>query len=80
MLSTDSRPISNNTKKSLLIKFLSRTDKINLFTYLNFFSLKFIFLLTKISFLNKIINKFYSYKFYDEFYLNKKLIFKGKNK
>ena len=64
----------------MLIKYLEKISKKNKFvSHLNYLTLKSIFYFTNLKILYKLIQKYYSYKFYGEIYIKDKIIFNKKN-
>ncbi len=63
----------------LLMKYIHKAEiKINLKIQLRYFLLRAIFFISNIWIFNKIIQKYYSFKFYGELYLGKKVIYQKK--
>jgi hypothetical protein len=56
------------------------TNKNNFLVYLEYYFLKLLFVSTNLKLVNKVIQKYYSYKFYGEMQLGNKLIYKKNNK
>ena len=63
--------------ETALMRYLSNIkSRVSLKIYLNFIYLKILFYVSNIKFIRKLIQKYYSFKFYGEIYFYKKLIFK----
>lgn len=64
-----------------LMSYLEKaTNKNNFLVYLEYYFLKLLFVSTNLKLVNKVIQKYYSYKFYGEMQLGNKLIYKKNNK
>lgn len=62
-----------------LMRYLAKaTNKIGVTTYFHYFVLKFTFAISNIQLIKKIIQKYYSYKFYGEIFLGSNLIYSNK--
>lgn len=60
-----------------LIKYLEKaTNDNNIFIYIDYFFLSLIFKVANLNFIRKLIQKYYSFKFYGELHLRKKLLYK----
>ena len=55
------------------------TNKNNFLVYLEYYYLKVLFVFTNLKLVNKLVQKYYSFKFYGEMQLGNKLIYKKNN-
>ena len=62
-----------------LIRYIDRSKNRRFLSKINYFYLKVVFNITNFSYIKKVLQKYYSYKFYGEIYFQKKLIFKTKS-
>ena len=62
-----------------LMRYLAKaTKKIGFTTHFHYFVLKLIFAISNIKLLNKLLQKYYSFKFYGEIFMGSKLMYSNK--